>query len=485
MSNNSSTITSNNAVNPVPLGLPALAGSPLLQYDRADRCFVTTTRRTPIYPRGSSWVRAEGSNPQIVAHQQLVSYYQRHPPAHPEDVFATLRINVEPAQITENLQSPVNEQLFELPVVQYVPIEAPDTEPPPVSFAPTNALVEPPMTTFTQADINQRIAAALDTYRLQQSTANRPLCLDIPAPEPFSGKAEDLRCFLQCILSYFVATNNTRLSDEAKIAFTADAYYEKSAGGVQVYPNWAAFATALEEVFPEHRTRIKAHQILMKLPEQQKNKKTALSLGNYVTRFEQLASKAQLKDAEVNGVNRTENDYHTLHANFVKGLPKELYVSLATRVARDRPNTMKAWYDEVRNADAAEQGALTVTDTRDYGKPMDIDAAAVVATFASTLGGRKWELGAVLNEADRKLHRDGNLCFYCHIKGHSTKDCRKKAAARQGGGRPNQGGSGKDDFCARIKALSADEKRELKLVRAQHADAALGAVDNDASISGM
>ncbi|EED85658.1 predicted protein [Postia placenta Mad-698-R] len=470
-SNNSTTITSNNAVNPVPLGLPALAGSPLLQYDRADRCFVTTTRRTPIYPRGGSWVHAEGSNPQIVAHQQLVSYYQRHPPAHPEDVFAILRINVEPAQTTENPQSPVNEQPFELPDVQYVPIEAPEL--PPAPPAPTNAPVEAPMATFTQADIDQRIAVALAAYQSQQSTANRPLRLDIPAPEPFSGKAEDLRRFIQCILSYFVATNNTRLSDEAKIAFTvalmrkdlgktwADAYYEKSAGGVQVYPDWAAFATALEEVFPEHGTRIKAHQILMKLPERQKNKKTVLSLGNYVTRFEQLASKAQLKDAEVNGVNRTENDYHTLHANFIKGLPKELYVSLATRVARDRPNTMKAWYDEVRNADAAEQGALTVTDTRDYGEPMDIDAAAVAATFASTSGGRKWELGAVLNEADRKLHRDGNLCFYCHIKGHSAKDCRKKAAARQGGGRPNQGGSGKDDFRARIKTLSADEKREL------------------------
>ncbi|EED79175.1 predicted protein [Postia placenta Mad-698-R] len=208
------------------------------------------------------------------------------------------------------------------------------------------------MATFTQADIDQRITVALAAYQSQRSTANRPLRLDIPTPEPFSGKAEDLRRFIQCVLSYFVATNNTRLSDEAKIAFTvalvrkdlgktwADAYYEKSAGGVQ------------------------------------KNKKTALSLGNYVTRFEQLASKAQLKDAEVNGVNRTENDYHTLHANFVKGLPKELYISLTTRVARDRPSTMKAWYDEVRNADAAEQGALTVTDTRDYGEPMDIDAAA-------------------------------------------------------------------------------------------------------------
>ncbi|EED80543.1 predicted protein [Postia placenta Mad-698-R] len=176
--------------------------------------------------------------------------------------------------------------------------------------APTNAPVEVPMATFTQADINQRIAVALAAYQSQQSTANRPLRLDIPAPKPFSGKAEDLRRFIQCLLSYFVATNNTRLSDEAKIAFTvalmrkdlgktwADAYYEKSAGGVQVYPDWAAFATALEEAFPEHGTRIKAHQILMKLPERQKNKKTVLSLGNYVTRFEQLASKAQLKDAE-------------------------------------------------------------------------------------------------------------------------------------------------------------------------------------------
>ncbi|KAF9796790.1 hypothetical protein IEO21_10952 [Rhodonia placenta] len=275
------------------------------------------------------------------------------------------------------------------------------------------------MATFTQEDIDQRIAIALAAYQSQH------------------GKAEDLRRFIQCILSYFVATNNTRLSDEAKIAFTvalmrkdlgktwADAYYEKSAGGVQ------------------------------------KDRKMALSLGNYVTRFKQLASKAQLKDAEVNGTNCVENDYHTLHANFVKGLPKELYFALATRVARDRPNTMKAWYDEVRNTDAAKQGALVVTDTRDYGKPMDIDATAVTSTFASTSGGRKWELEAVLNEADRKLHRDGNLCFYCHIKGHSAKDCRKKAAARQGGGRPNQGGSGKDDFCARIKTLSADEKREL------------------------
>lgn len=122
---------------------------------------------------------------------------------------------------------------------------------------------------------------------------------------------------------------------------------------------------------------------------------------------------------------------------------------------------MKAWYDEVRNTDAAKQGALVVTDTRDYGEPMDIDAAAITSTFASTLVGRKWELGDILNEADPKLHRDGNLCFYCHIKGHSVKDCRKKAATRQGGGRPNQGGSGKDDFRARIKTLSADEKQEL------------------------
>ncbi|EED80617.1 predicted protein [Postia placenta Mad-698-R] len=287
------------------------------------------------------------------------------------------------------------------------------------------------MATFTQEDIDQRIAVALAAYQSQQSTANRPLHLDIPALEPFSGKAEDLRCFIQCVLSYFVATNNTRLSDEAKITFTtwADTYYEKSAGGVQVYSTWANFVAALEEVFPEHGTRIKAHQILMKLPERQRDRKTALSLGNYVTRFEQLASKAQLKDAEVNGTNRVENDYHTLHANFVKGLPKELYFALATRVARDRPNTMKAWYDKVRNTDAAKQGALVVTDTRDYGEPMDIDAAGVASTFASTSGGRKWELGAVLNKADRKLHRDGNLCFYCHIKGHSAKDCRKKVAA--------------------------------------------------------
>ncbi|OSX55790.1 hypothetical protein POSPLADRAFT_1063528 [Postia placenta MAD-698-R-SB12] len=281
------------------------------------------------------------------------------------------------------------------------------------------------MATFTQADIDQRIAVALAAYQSQQSTANRPLRLDIPAPEPFSGKAEDLRHFIQCILSYFIAFTVVLMRKDLGKTW-ADAYYEKLAGGVQVYSTWANFVAALEEVFPEHGTRIKAHQILMKLPERQKDRKTVLSLSNYVTRFEQLASKAQLKDAEVNGTNRVENDYHTLHANFVKGLPKEL------------PGT-----------------------TKDYGEPMDIDTAAVTSTFTSTSGGRKWELGAVLNKADQKLHRDGNLCFYCHIKGHSAKDCRKKAAARQGGGRLNQGGSGKDDFCARIKALSADEKREL------------------------
>ncbi|EED79494.1 predicted protein [Postia placenta Mad-698-R] len=241
----------------------------------------------------------------------------------------------------------------------------------------------------------------------------------------------------------------------------ADTYYKKSAGGVQVYSTWANFVATLEEVFPKHGTRIKAHQILMKLPERQKDRKTALSLGNYVTRFEQLASKAQLKDTEVNGTNRVKNNYHTLHANFVKGLLKELYFALTTRVARDRPNTMKACYNEVQNTDTAKQGALVVTDTRDYGEPMDIDAAAVASTFTSTSGGRKWELGAAFNEANWKLHRDENLCFYCHIKGHSAKDCHKKAAARQGGGRPNQEGSGKDDFCTRIKTLSADKKQEL------------------------
>ncbi|EED85566.1 predicted protein [Postia placenta Mad-698-R] len=229
----------------------------------------------------------------------------------------------------------------------------------------------------------------------------------------------------------------------------------------------------------------------------QKDRKAVLFLSNYVTRFEQLASKAQLKDAEVNGTNHVENNYHTLHANFVKGLPKELYFALATRVARDRPNIIKAWYDE---------GTLIVIDTRDYGEPMDIDTAAITSTFASTSGGRKWEIGAILNKANWKLHRDGNLCFYCHIKGQSAKDCRKKAAAQQGGERPNQGGSRKDDFCTRIKTLSADKKWELaagaglytggdegrlcalahaQLVHAQHADAVLGAVDSDVSISGM
>ncbi|KAF9800558.1 hypothetical protein IEO21_10332 [Rhodonia placenta] len=185
--------------------------------------------------------------------------------------------------------------------------------------APTNAPVKVPMATFTQEDIDQHIAVALAAYQSQH------------------GKAEDLRHFIQCILSYFVTTNNTQLSDEAKIAFTvalmrkdlgktwADAYYEKSAGGVQVYSTWANFVATLEEAFPEH------------------DRKMMLSLNNYVTRFEQLASKAQLKDAEVNGTNRVENDYHTLHTNFIKGLPKELYFALATRVARDRPNTMKAW----------------------------------------------------------------------------------------------------------------------------------------------
>ncbi|EED77800.1 predicted protein [Postia placenta Mad-698-R] len=245
-------------------------------------------------------------------------------------------------------------------------------------------------------------------------------------------KAEDLRHFIQCVLSYFVTTNNTALSDEAKIAFTValmrkdlgkmwvDVYYEKSAGGTQVYSTWAGFVDTLEQAFPEHGTRLKAHQ---------KDKKTALSLGDYITHFEQLAQKAQLKDTEVNGTTHVKNNYHTLHTNFIRGLPNELYLSLTTRVARDRPKTMKDWYDKIRNTNTVKKGALLITDTRDYGKPMDIDAATIASTFTSTLGGRKWELGAVLNEADWKLHRDGNLCFYCHIKGHSAKDCHKKAAA--------------------------------------------------------
>ncbi|EED84322.1 predicted protein [Postia placenta Mad-698-R] len=367
--NISSTITSNNAVNPVSLGLPALAGSPLLQYDQADHCFVTSTKKAPIYPRDGTWCCATGPNPQVIAHQELVSYYQRHPPAYPEDIFTILRINVEPTQTAESVQSPINEQPLELPEVQYVPIKILNIELPPAPPTPTNAPVEVPMATFTQEDIDQHITIALTAYQSQQSTANLPLCLDIPAPKPFSGKAKDLRHFIQCILSYFVITNNTRLSDEAKIAFTvavmrkdlgktwADTYYKKLAGGVQVYSTWADFVATLEE----------------------KNRKMALSLGNYITHFEQLASKAQLKDTEVNGTNRVENDYHTLHAKFVKGLPKELYFVLATR----------AWYNEVRNADAAKQETLIVTDTRDYGEPMDIDAAAVTTTFTSTLEGRK------------------------------------------------------------------------------------------------
>lgn len=129
------------------------------------------------------------------------------------------------------------------------------------------------MATFTQADINQRIAAALTAYQFPQLTANQPLHLDIPTPEPFSGKAEDLRHFIQCVLSYFVTTNNTRLGDEAKITFTvalmrkdlgkmwADIYYEKLAGGTQVYSTWADFVDTLEQAFPEHGTQLKVHQV--------------------------------------------------------------------------------------------------------------------------------------------------------------------------------------------------------------------------------
>ncbi|KAF9795847.1 hypothetical protein IEO21_11065 [Rhodonia placenta] len=104
------------------------------------------------------------------------------------------------------------------------------------------------MAMFTQEDIDQCITVTLAAHQSQH------------------GKAEDLRRFIQCALSYFVATNNTRLSDEAKIAFTvalmrkdlgktwADTYHEKSAGGVQVYSTWTNFIAALEEVFPEHGT---------------------------------------------------------------------------------------------------------------------------------------------------------------------------------------------------------------------------------------
>ncbi|KAI0941410.1 hypothetical protein AcW1_003310 [Taiwanofungus camphoratus] len=126
----------------------------------------------------------------------------------------------------------------------------------------------------------------------------------------------------------------------------------------------------------------------------------------YVERFRLLAEKAKLKDA-FSGLNgqRTENDYPTLRAIFIKGLDQQIYTTLVGHTNTERPNSMEKWYTDVLHLDAVYKGidqTLFSTMDIDYGEPMEVDA---LVTPCPTLFTKKWEDGdrrqALLGPAER------------------------------------------------------------------------------------
>jgi len=84
--------------------------------------------------------------------------------------------------------------------------------------------------------------------------------------------------------------------------------------------------------------------------------------------------------------------------------------------------------------------------TSQGGHHMDVDAAN------ATRDGR----GPQHSEAKKKELMENNQCFYCEIRGHRVKDCRKKAANRRGFSKKKPGGPPPIHNCASASAPTPD-----------------------------
>ncbi|KAI0942861.1 hypothetical protein AcV7_002157 [Taiwanofungus camphoratus] len=457
-------------VDPDYWGLPSRGEEPLL-YDIEQRVFVDANRN-PIYPSSPlTWIRTTSRRPIQQAQANLAAYFQRNPVAEGKDIAILFTGGSQESTPIE----PTTEDTFTASTSRTPTPTPSSSSSTPIISAPTPRRV----TMATIGNMTQQQLEALIARLQTQQQGARALKLDIPAPDPFTGQGEDLDRFIQRVEHYFTTTNNTNLSDDAKIAFTValmkggqdariwrDTFYERAAGGQAPYRTWDLFKGSLKLAFPEHEGVQRAHQVLMELPAKQLNKKTRATTKMYVERFRLLAEKAKLKDATIdaNG-QRTENDYPTLRAIFIKGLDRQIYATLAGRATSERPDTMDKWYRDVLSLDAIYRGIdqiSNVTTSVDYGEPMDVDAAVTrpIRTSSSAPGRKQWTDGCSLNESERRYHRNNNLCFYCHNGGHSARDCRKKAAAGTKN-TPRAQNSRPTDYRSYIKSLSADEKREV------------------------
>lgn len=318
-----------------------------------------------------------------------------------------------------------------------------------------------PILHLTQSQLDGHIQAAINAALTNAthiaSTTSRSGKIDAAPPKQFKGTPEDVQGFISRMETYFLASGNTNLDDQRKIAYTlsymtddpsafawVEAYHARARNNAKVYNNWKEFTDDLKASFYDHHSRMRAIDKLMKL------RQGNMPIAQYNARFMALASLAELRDATTTGTTYQPNDYYTLMTYYLRGLKTAIRDKCNAQV--DTPKSIKQWFILTTKLAGIGDYPASSSSTKDPDA-MDVDAIRTQQGFGPRR--KRWEKGAELSESDKQEHRQKNLCFYCHIPGHTSQVCRKKKEDER-----QRGGS--TDKKAQIKAILANMTEEEK-----------------------
>lgn len=334
------------------------------------------------------------------------------------------------------------------------------------------------VTPLTEAELEALVRFTVDqahtgisTARTENETYRSKGKSDVVKPNSFSGEGADTEDFLAQVQNYFWATGNENAGDQQKIAFTlslmnegvapkawVSAYHVQAKTQQPVYKTWDEFVEALKGSFFDYHAKNKAFSRLATFKQGKQDTST------FITRFQMLAHNAGVFDATESSGGENKDGFMILSTLFQQGLNDDLYNRCLTQDTM--PTTMKEWYALALKMDSRQgfRAKYARFSSARNDDAMDVDTVQTQQGSGQQKK-TKWEIGARLNDDDREEHRKNNLCFFCHYKGHSARDCRKKQASGQRNNQRTKQAPKPTDRRASIRALlvgaSEEEKTEI------------------------